>query len=876
MSSNLTCRSTQRRQRLIDGVEIPGSGGQLLNGIDYLEVMDTAFLATGLPPDLATERQQILVIRCLQPVVGAVTASRVQIAGGERVTDIDVVWAQRLADARTTPDPASSPAEQAWVSTGFLPTASADEVSRWIVVKVSERGDASTYTLSLTETDGVTVLSGFDRVLYQVDFNFKVECPSDFDCATTSADEDETASAPRIDYLARDFQSFRKLMLDRMSVVAPDWEERNPVDLGVALVEILAYAADQLAYYQDAVATEAYLETARKRVSVRRHARLLDYPMHDGCNARAWVQLQLVDGQELVGSAGAPTVPQGTPFLTWVADGAVISTTGYDKALLKSPLVFEAMHDKETLTWAQNEITLHTFGEDDCCLPAGATGATLVLPGGTDLRLSVGDVLIFEEIRSPESGARADADPSHRHAVRLSSVGDSAYEDYVVESGLMVLDVGWEIADALPFELCLLTVQDELGVRGPVTVARGNMVLADHGRSVNHDEDDPSAQPDEGEPLVPPTVPDSGKYRTRLKGKNLSFAASYDDSVAASASLEQDPREAVPVVTLHDDARGTIWSPQRDLLGSDETAAEFVVEMENDGRAWLRFGDDEHGRAPTAGTELRAFYRVGNGSEGNVGAEALAHVVSDTLTGAVTLVRNPMAASGGQDPESIDEVKLYAPQAFRTQKRAVTAEDWETVCGKHPEVQRAVATFRWTGSWYTVFITVDRQGGLDIDADFEEELREYLEPYRLAGYDLEIEPPRPVSLDLALSVCVAPSYYKATVKAALLLAFSNRVNPDGSKGFFHPDNLSFGEPVYLSAIIARAMQVPGVAWVDATPNSDETGMTFEHRFQRLHEPATDGLRQGYVSIGRLEIARLDNDPSLRENGLLSFNMRGGL
>ena len=56
---------------------------------------------------------------------------------------------------------------------------------------------------------------------------------------------------------------------------------------------MLAYVGDHLSYQQDAVATEAYLGTARRRVSVRRHARLVDYAMHDGCNARAWVQVQV-------------------------------------------------------------------------------------------------------------------------------------------------------------------------------------------------------------------------------------------------------------------------------------------------------------------------------------------------------------------------------------------------------------------------------------------------------------------------------------------------------------------------------------------------------------------------------------------------------
>ena len=107
-----------------------------------------------------------------------------------------------------------------------------------------------------------------------------------------------------------DYISLRRLLLDRMAVVMPAWRARNPADLGIAVVEGLAYVGDYLSYYQDAVATEAYLDTARRRVSVRRHARLLDYPMHDGRNARTWVQLR-VDVATL-------EVPARTPLLAHV------------------------------------------------------------------------------------------------------------------------------------------------------------------------------------------------------------------------------------------------------------------------------------------------------------------------------------------------------------------------------------------------------------------------------------------------------------------------------------------------------------------------------------------------------------------------------
>src|SRR5690606_19009570 len=133
--------------------------------------------------------------------------------------------------------------------------------------------------------------AGFDPRLSEIQFSFKVQCESDFDCASITPCPTPPATNPRLDYLAKDYASFRRLMLDRMSVLMPDWSSRNAADIGVTLVEMLAYVGDQLSYQQDAVATEAYLATARKRISLRRHARLVDYLVHEGCNARVWVQL---------------------------------------------------------------------------------------------------------------------------------------------------------------------------------------------------------------------------------------------------------------------------------------------------------------------------------------------------------------------------------------------------------------------------------------------------------------------------------------------------------------------------------------------------------------------------------------------------------
>ena len=89
---------------------------------------------------------------------------------------------------------------------------------------------------------------GFDRILSGIKFSFKIECLGDFDCLEHKLCPPEILHEPIIDYMAKDYASFRKLMLDRMTVIMPDWKERNPADLGIMLVELLAYAGDHLAY----------------------------------------------------------------------------------------------------------------------------------------------------------------------------------------------------------------------------------------------------------------------------------------------------------------------------------------------------------------------------------------------------------------------------------------------------------------------------------------------------------------------------------------------------------------------------------------------------------------------------------------------------
>ncbi len=666
---------------------------------------------------------------------------------------------------------------------------------------------------------------------------------------------------PEINYLAKDYSSFRQLMLDRLSVLVPQWGERHPADLTNALVEALAYAADYLSYYQDAVASEAYLSTARHRVSVRRHARLIDYQMHEGCNARAWVQVQ-VEG------TGKIELPAGTKLLTRVAGLAdkVLDDAGYRQALNSGAQVFETMHLVE-LYPAHNQMPFYTRGAREFVLPKGSTGAVL---RGHFPKLEPGQVLILQEVIEPTTAATADADPEHRHAVRLTEVihaedplGGEAPED---PKPVPITKIHWGAGDALPFPLTISTYRDGAHLEN-VCVARGNIILVDHGRTLFD------------EALSPDIVPASGPYRPRLGRTGLTYRLPYDHTRVvrepAAALHSADPRQGVPAIQLFSSGQGSQtereWVAQSDLLALDRLTQAFVVEMGGDGRAQLRFGDGVYGRQPSAGAQFRATYRIGTGPAGNVGRQALAHIYPEAavdpdlyarLKGRAVDVCNPLAAWGGTGPEPIEQVRLHAPRAFHRQERCVVEADYVAVAERHSQVQKATASLRWTGGWYTASMAIHRRGGRPVDGAFREEMLAFLEPYRPAGYDVAIRPPRFVPLDIQLKVGVAPTHVAYAVKQALLDTFTHVDLPDGRRGFFHPDRWTLSQPVYKSQIIALARQVPGV--IDVVVE----------RFGRWREPG-DKEAPDVIHMGPVEIARVHNDDRRPQDGSITFEMQGG-
>jgi predicted phage baseplate assembly protein len=1099
MKTSADCRDTAQRRRDLRAHTTDGVPD--LNGLDYLEV---------------DESQTVLTVYFLEKAPHGLTENNVRIDGGTRIRNIKVVPHGIHTCDMTDP-----------------------RVDDCMQITVDRPGDFSTYTLRLVNTDAEgkptnEPLDGFDPFYAQLDFTFKASCPSDLDCAPQSICPPPPPDETEINYLAKDYASFRQLILDRLALLMPDWQERHVPDLGVTLAELMAYVGDYLSYYQDAVGTEAYLSTARQRISVRRHARLVDYRLHEGCNARAWLFIETdtsylkMSVEELFFITGYEAEQTLVHRMLTTEDLRNIPSDAYE---VFEPLVQPHVESIEVYK-AHNSISFYTWGNRQCCLPRGATSATLKdawatqvkppqqdepkddekpsdkpsdesnekpnekpdmyqspgqqasggnvqgeqgkndarasatsgttydmcppepdgepVPGERVLKLKAGDVLIFEEVLGPVTGEQADADPSHRHAVRLTKVEaavDGLYDQ-------PILEIEWAVEDALPFALCVNAIGRAPGCvyLEDVSIARGNIIMVDHGQgivpplawSVTAGEElnpgcDAAFEPFETNPptgttprqftkmtyrvpvpeasldaqpqkqIVLPAIPltyrapfpspamlaqqqdrllsglkaavrdrltqiwmgvrdgatlsegemtelrtilgaqaliDAGLEtkshklppgnvdqlaalerllaltdellqkkerrvdaliaRTRsgyvlgdleeeeiseMFGETLAVNLSSDNSELlgpASIALQQDPREALPDMSLIEldlieildqqnssqtsssVARSQEWIARFDLLDSNASDRHFVVEVDNENVGRLRFGNDDSGRAPVPDTILTAAYRLGNGIAGNVGAEAISYIVfrGNKPDPTFLSVRNPLPSVGGVEAELMNEAKLMAPVAFgQDLQRAVTSDDYVTLTERSAKskIQRAAApSLRWNGSWYEAHVAVDPLDTEEADENLLKQIEGYLYPYRRIGHDLSAHPARYVSLDLGLMVCVKPQYLRGHVEAAILDLFSNRALPDGSFGLFHPNNLTFGQSIYVSKLVAAAQSVEGVQSASVTT------------LQRLYERSNHELENGLLTLGPLEVARLDNDPNFHERGKLSLNIRGGI
>lgn len=248
------------------------------------------------------------------------------------------------------------------------------------------------------------------------------------------------------------------------------------------------------------------------------------------------------------------------------------------------------------------------------------------------------------------------------------------------------------------------------------------------------------------------------------------------------------------------------WNEVSSLFEQPADARVYRLARDDDGRSLLQFGDGVEGaRLPTGQDNVRLRYRKGIGAAGNVRAGSLSTLLSRPL--GLKAVLNPLAASGGSDAESRDDIRDNAPVSVLTLGRAVSVRDYADFARSYAGIGKSHALWVPYGPARGMHLTVAGPGGADISED-SGRLGDLLRALRAAGdplLPLTVQSYRRAEFHLKAKIRVAPDALAEKVLAAVRAALRAR---------FSFAAREFGQPVGLSEVIACMQACAGVVAVD--------------------------------------------------------------
>lgn len=384
-----------------------------------------------------------------------------------------------------------------------------------------------------------------------------------------------------------DFATTRASLLERLALTAPEWQERSEADPWMALVDVLAWAGDRLMAYQDAVATEAWLTTARRRLSLRRHARLLGFVTHEGHGSRGFLHVKPAANCEL-------------------SVGACFATKPLAEASERDARIYHVL-EPVALSPELESLPLYRWGAERWTLVAGNRELALV---GETPGLEVGRLLLLP-------GA---------HVARIAALA----REHDPLTGQAITRVTLFAEDALP---AALEVTDQS--------ASANVVLVAEGAPLELGE-----PPEVGPGRLRYAL--RGRRLTRCERFEPSRSRACAAALALrqapqNALLDVHVREHRP------GGRVLEWEVRSDLLDSGPYDRHVVAELDEDVLE-LRFGDGIHGRPAPSPSLVRVTARHAAASTEAAAPGTRVHALDDAPLARARLVREsggsqPMSAS---------------------------------------------------------------------------------------------------------------------------------------------------------------------------------------------------------------------------------------
>lgn len=668
-----------------------------------------------------------------------------------------------------------------------------------------------------------------------------------------------------IDYMAKDYASFRAALLDLIPRKIPQWKDKSEADIGIMLIELFSYIADELSYFQDRVANEAFLRTARARSSVSNYLSLIDYRIQNGLSANAFVEVKVVKDSSAI-------IPAGFQISTY-PDRGEEGLGGREESA--GIIIFETIEDQlvdaryNEIKEVEKESKKNNKNNSNSNLNAENLSATLQ---GRFPELRKGrHILLFKRDKRTE-------------IITKQEIVKLAEDAEITEDDSNNTHITWEKS----------TEYAEVEFRpDEETLFCANILRASHGRTI----------PSE---ILKHKDQEVSKFVFTLKEAPLTFIS--------ESSSSSSPRE--PHSTLKVWVDGEPWEETDSLLKCGPLDHKFAISVDEEGYATILFGDGKFGSKPEKDGLIEAEYRVGSGSVGNVGKDKLKQFDIDnslskyshvSVQEVIDSVTNPFPATGGIDIEPMDDVKIAGPKSLKELERAVTLKDYEDLVKREfqNEITNASARFVYTGSWDTIFVSVDLKGQVQKDSSVDhselfDRIRKYLDRVKMIGYEVQIEEAKYVPIEIGITVYLRKYFDSKILRGRIRSSLGNKEDNtivDGSRGLFHPDNFTFGDPVYASKIYEVLKNVPEVKYGVITTfrkrHTEETNAEYNRMdiikssssssphfsspdavIAQRDEETKRNLELGYIPINKNEIITVDSDPLHPENGILILNFVG--
>jgi predicted phage baseplate assembly protein len=251
---------------------------------------------------------------------------------------------------------------------------------------------------------------------------------------------------------------------------------------------------------------------------------------------------------------------------------------------------------------------------------------------------------------------------------------------------------------------------------------------------------------------------------------------------------------------------GVAWTEVTSLFGLEPTAQSFIVRISDDAKATIIFGDGINGaRLPTGQENVTAVYRTGIGPEGEVAADKLKILMTRPL--GVRGVTNPLAASGAEAPEKLDQARENAPTTVLTLDRIVSLGDYADFANAFSGIGKAHAVPLAHGELQLIYVTVALSSGAAPAPNDPvlDHLRAAMDKVRDPGVHVLVGGYEEIFFRVTAELRIDSRYQSELVLDAASSAL---------QAAFEFAKRDFAQPVAAAEVITILQSVPGLVAVD--------------------------------------------------------------